>query len=402
MPENSKKAIIIGCGIAGPVLALALHRAGIKSEIFEAQKSLDDDTGLFHYISPNGMNVFNVLDVYDKIYKLGHVCNKIILNDENGNSFATINEENAKEEFGANSIMIKRGALTKALREEVIDKKIDLHFNKKLNEIHDVGDKVIAHFEDGTSIEGDFLVGCDGIHSLTRKIMMPDAPKPSYTKIVMAGGYTKASIQNQKNSMIHAHYCKRAYLAYFILPSGEIWWWNAESYPEEQTKEDLQKITNKQWQQHMIELYEDDPVIIQDIVNSNDNEFMKYPVSDMPPVDTWYKGNVCLIGDAVHATSPTNGQGASMASEDGVMLAKCLRDVDSPEKAFKKFQELRKERVEKIVKFGRRNGEGYFITNSFKKWFRNTMLRTMTSPLIFNHMKKFFFGYDIKWDEKIK
>ncbi len=402
MSLKNKKAIIIGCGIAGPVLALALHKAGIDSEIFEAQKSLDDDSGLFHYLSPNGMNVYNVLGIYEKIFNLGYICNKTILNDENGNSFASFDEKNAKEEFGANSIMIKRGVLTKALREEVIDKRIDLHFNRKLKNIQDLGNKIIAHFEDGTSTEGDFLVGCDGIHSRTRKIILPDSPKPSYTKLVMAGGYTKADMKNQKKSMIYANYGKKAYLAYFILPSGEIWWWNAELYPQEQTKEDLKKITNQQWQEHMIELYSEDPLIVQEVVKSNENDFMKYPVSDMPPFDIWHKGNVCLIGDAVHATSPTNGQGAAMASEDGVTLAKCLRDIATTEKAFEKFQELRKERVDKIVKFGRRNGDGYFLTNPIKKWFRNTMIRFMTSPIIFNRMKKYFFGYDVKWDEKIK
>ena len=104
----------------------------------------------------------------------------------------------------------------------------------------------------------------------------------------------------------------------------------------------------------------------------------------------------------MHATSPTNGQGAAMASEDGVTLAKCLRDMQSTQKAFKKFQELRKERVDKIVKFGRKNGEGYFLTHPIKKWFRNTMIRIMTSPIIFNRMKKIFFGYDVKWDKKIE
>ncbi|QMU54752.1 MAG: hypothetical protein GKS07_07615 [Nitrosopumilus sp.] len=402
MSLKNKKAIIIGCGIAGPVLALALHKAGINSEIFEAQKSLDDDAGLFHYLSPNGMNVYNVLGIYDKIFKLGHICNKTILNDENGNPFASFDEDNSMNEFGANSIMIKRGVLTKALREEIIDKRIDLHFNKKLKDIEDLGNRAIAHFEDDTSAEGDFLIGCDGIHSRTRKILMPDAPKPSYTKLVMAGGYAKIPSKNHKNSMIYANYCKRAYLAYFILPSGEVWWWNAQSYPEEPSKEDLQKITDKQWQKHMVELYNEDSSIIQEIVQSDENDFMKYPISDMPPLDTWHKGNVCLIGDAVHATSPTNGQGAAMASEDGVTLAKCLRDMESSQKAFKKFQELRKKRVDKIVKFGRRNGDGYFLTNPVKKWFRNTMIRIMTSPIIFNRMKKDFFGYDVEWNKKIK
>ena len=200
MDIKNKKVIIIGCGIAGPVLALALNKAGIDSEIYEAQKTLNDDAGLFHYLSPNGMNVFNVLGIYDKVYDLGHVCNRTTLYDENGNSFAGFDEDNLKDEFEVSSIMIKRGVLTKVLREEVLHKGIDLHFGKKLKNIENVAgeSKVISHFEDDTSVHGNFLIGCDGIHSRTRKIIMPNAPDSSYTKLVVAGGYAKVPIKSKK------------------------------------------------------------------------------------------------------------------------------------------------------------------------------------------------------------
>jgi len=113
VPENSKKVIIIGCGVAGPVLALALHRAGIESEIFEAKNTLDDDSGLFHYISPNGMNVFNALGIYDKIKNIGHSCNGVIHYNEKGKPFANMDERDEEKIYGADSIMIRRGLLTK-------------------------------------------------------------------------------------------------------------------------------------------------------------------------------------------------------------------------------------------------------------------------------------------------
>ena len=205
MSLKNKKAIIV---LDAVLPDRFLHWHYIKQELIlkylKHKNHSDDDAGLFHYLSPNGMNVYNVLGIYDKIFNLGHICNKTVLNDENGNPFASFDEDGSMNEFGANSIMIKRGILTKALREEVINKSIDLHFNKKLKDIKDLGNKVIAHFEDGTSIEGDFLIGCDGIHSRTRKIIMPDAPKPYYTKLVMAGGYAKIPSKNHKNNMIYA------------------------------------------------------------------------------------------------------------------------------------------------------------------------------------------------------
>ena len=65
-----------------------------------------------------------------------------------------------------------------------------------------------------------------------------------------------------------------------------------------------------------------------------------------------------IIGDAVHATSPSSGQGASMAIEDAVVLAKCLRDIPDTAAAFASFKKLRRERVERVVKHGKRSGDG--------------------------------------------
>ena len=401
---KNKKVIIIGGGIAGCVLALALDKIGMKSEIFEARKIPEDNVGLYHYLSSNAMNVYKVLGLYDKLKDSGYVCNGVIHYNEKGKRIASIDESNSLKDYGANSIMIKREFLTRILREEVISKQIPMNLGKKLDDIKNMGNSnVVAHFEDGTSIEGNLLVGCDGIYSKTRSIILPNSPKPNYTKVVITAGYAKTKIIDKELNIIHSHYGKKAFLAYFVLPnSKDVWWWNGIFYPKQETRENIEKLSNKEWQQAMIEMYADDTPVIQDIIKSNELNFLKYPISDMLPLDTWHKGNVCLIGDAVHATSPSNGQGAAMASEDALMLAKCLRDIDQTEQAFEKFQQLRQKRVEKIVKIGRSAGEGYLMTNSVKKWFRNTMIAIMLNSPLFSRMKNFFFGYDVKWDEKIE
>jgi 2-polyprenyl-6-methoxyphenol hydroxylase-like FAD-dependent oxidoreductase len=62
-----------------------------------------------------------------------------------------------------------------------------------------------------------------------------------------------------------------------------------------------------------------------------------------------------VIGDAAHASSPSSGQGASMAIEDAVVLAKCLRDLPTVAEAFAAYEILRRERVEKVVAAGARS-----------------------------------------------
>ena len=194
--------------------------------------------------------------------------------------------------------------------------------------------KILVHFEDGSDARGNILVGCDGIHSRTRHIMMPDVSEPIYTKMIVSGGYTNIPMEYKTSNIIHTNYCKKSFLAYYVLPDGETWWWNGMSYPQEQTKDELEKIPNEQWQQDLIKLYDEDHDIVQELVKKTPDKFLKYPIYEMPSIHTWHKDNVCLIGDAAHAISPHAGQGASMAMEDAITLAKCLRDVKDTKKAF--------------------------------------------------------------------
>jgi 2-polyprenyl-6-methoxyphenol hydroxylase-like FAD-dependent oxidoreductase len=77
----------------------------------------------------------------------------------------------------------------------------------------------------------------------------------------------------------------------------------------------------------------------------------------MPVLRSWYAGRVCLMGDAAHATGPHSGQGGSMAMEDAIVLAKCLRDFDDIAAAFAAYQHIRKARVDHIVYETRRIGD---------------------------------------------
>ena len=74
----------------------------------------------------------------------------------------------------------------------------------------------------------------------------------------------------------------------------------------------------------------------------------------MPPVPHWHRGRMVLVGDAVHAPSNSTGQGASLAMESAIQLARCLRDLHDVSSAFTAYERLRRPRVEKIAARGAR------------------------------------------------
>ncbi|MFM1654986.1 FAD-dependent monooxygenase [Brevibacillus sp. B_LB10_24] len=112
------------------------------------------------------------------------------------------------------------------------------------------------------------------------------------------------------------------------------------------------------------------------------------------------KNSVVLVGDAVHATSPNAGQGASLALEDAMMLVKCMRDLPNMEQAFSMFQKLRRDRVERIVKYSRSIGQRKHATNPVQVFFRDLML-----PKFLKQANKdslgWMYDYQTDWKEKI-
>ena len=139
---------------------------------------------------------------------------------------------------------------------------------------------------------------------------------------------------------------------------------------------------------------------IQEILFKNENKLTKIPFYDISFLPTWHKGLICLVGDSAHATTPHAGQGASMAMESAITLAKCIRDISDIKEAFVTYQQLRKDRVERMIALARRSGGMFTTTNPMRKWIRNTVISVMMKQ--WSTKMDDVYGYKIDWNEKIK
>jgi len=143
-----------------------------------------------------------------------------------------------------------------------------------------------------------------------------------------------------------------------IHPNGEIWWFANPPSPREPSREELLAVPSEQWRARLVELFRDDTGPMLSIIAATEEIFPGWNTYDFPKVPHWHNDRMVIIGDAAHATSPSSGQGASLAIEDGIVLAKCLRDIPDTEAAFGAFTHLRRERVERVVAHGKRSGDG--------------------------------------------
>jgi FAD-dependent urate hydroxylase len=150
-------------------------------------------------------------------------------------------------------------------------------------------------------------------------------------------------------------------------------------------------MTDAQWRRWLRELMDGDAGPSGEIIDAAPGPITGWATYDMPVVRHWHDNrNMIIIGDAAHATAPSSGQGASMALEDAVILAKCLRDCPGAPAAFATFARLRRRRVERIVKHGARSA------NSKAAGPVGRVIRDLILPAVFSRATKDG-GRSLRW-----
>ena len=399
MRMNNRKAIIIGAGTAGPVAAMFFKRAGIDAEIYESRSEVESYTGWFLNLAGNGIGVLKTLGVEAAMVAEGSPAPRMIISSGNGKQLGEV--RNGARSGLTESIIIRRGELQRHLNDAARQRGIQIHFSKRLSKIDMTDNGVVASFEDGTTASGDFLVGADGIHARTRQIINPDAPKPTFTGLVSTGGFTDNLDLPPTPNTQHFIFGKRAFFGYHIRSSGEIYWFNNHGREQAPGRAELMQIVSEDWQQRLLEMHRDDLPLIREIIQSTDSGIGAFPIYDIPPQPIWHKGRVVLVGDAVHAVSPSSGQGASLAMEDAAVLAKCLRGSDSLEQGFATYESIRRERVERMVKWARTFGGAKLATNPIQVWLRDLMMPVFLKFAANPTALDWIYDYKVNWDEQV-
>ena len=398
---HTRTALVIGGGIAGPVAAMALQRAGIEAVVYEAHDAPSDYAGLFLNTASNGLDVLSTLEIDVPARADGFPIPRMVMWSGTGKRLGEV-ANGIRLSDGTVSVIVKRGLLQRVLREEAQSRGIEVQYGKRLASYDVTGNGgVVASFEDGTEAVGDLLVGADGIHSRVRQVMDPGAPRPSYTGLLSLGGYANGLRIPPTPDTQHFVFGKRAFFGYLVRESGEIWWFANVARPDEPSRKELSGVSSDEWKRRLLNLFSGDIGLIGEIIDSTEGEVGAYPVHDIPTAPTWHWGPAVLIGDAVHATSPSSGQGASMAVEDALVLAKCLRDIPNTESAFAAYEGLRRERVEKVVAYSRRIGQSKAISNPVARWLRDQIMPFALKRFANSESHAWLYTYHVDWDEEV-
>ncbi|HEV2637694.1 MAG TPA: NAD(P)/FAD-dependent oxidoreductase [Actinocrinis sp.] len=349
-PET-KTAIVAGGGIAGPVAAMALLKAGIRATVYEAYPSSADGVGGGLSIAPNGLNALGVIDARDAVLGIGEPMVGMVMQNGGGKVLA---------EFGGLPGLppmqfVWRPDLYRVLRDEAVSRGIAFEHGKKVVGLTDGPDRVTARFADGTEASADILVGADGIRSTVRGLIDPQSPAPRYSGLVSLAGTVDDTGLPSTHDKMHMVFGRRAFFGYQVREDGSGGWFVNLPQKTPTTLAEMRAVPAREWLRSLGEDFRADRVPAADLIARTDPARLLVigPMEDIPSVPVWSRGRVVLVGDAAHPTSPSSGQGASLAIESAVQLARCLREQPHPQ-AFAAYEALRRDRVERIIKSGAR------------------------------------------------
>jgi 2-polyprenyl-6-methoxyphenol hydroxylase-like FAD-dependent oxidoreductase len=398
---TTRTALVIGAGIAGPVAAMALRKAGIQPTVYEAHPSSAEGVGTFLTIASNGIDALRVTGADELALAAGFPTPTITLRSTTGKSLGRAHTGLTLPD-GTTSHTLNRADLYQALYQEAVRRGIDVQHGKRLAAAEQTSDGVRAVFEDGSDAVGDVLIGTDGIHSTTRRLIDPTAPAPTYVGLINLGGYARGVEVDAEPGSYTMIFGKRAFFGYVLAPSGEVWWFANVPRSDEPARGETEAITPAQWQPRLAELYAADAGPAAQLVQaSGPAEITRAsPIHSIPHLPTWHNGRMIVIGDAAHAPTPTSGQGASLSIEDAVVLAQCLRDLPTPEAAFTRFEALRRPRAERIIKQAARINSSK-TAGPITRALRDAILPAVMKMAANSRQATAAYRYHIDWDAPI-
>jgi 2-polyprenyl-6-methoxyphenol hydroxylase-like FAD-dependent oxidoreductase len=392
-----RKALVIGGGIGGPVTALLLQRAGIEAEIYEARDTPGDYASSWLILASNGLNVLKTLGLDAPVAAEGSPIPRMLLSSGKGKRLGAL-PNGARPEVGAPSLVVKRGVLNRILREEALRQGIKVEFGKQLRALEMAGEPgALVTFADGSTAAGDILIGGDGLHSRTRQLINPAAPLPSYTGMMSTGGFTQSGRLPPTPDVLHLVFGKRAFIGYHVSASRECSWFVTFPQALESLQAGVNELGSDVWRERTLSLLQEEQPLLTEMIGATER-VTGYPIYDIATQPVWHKESSVLVGDALHAVSPTAGQGASLAMEDAIVLAKCLRDLPEQVRAFTTYEHLRRERVERVVQYGHSLGSWRPMTSPIQEWFWERMmpffLKRSANPATLDWL----YSYQVDWN----
>lgn len=358
--------IVVGAGIGGLALALALHRAGIPCRVYEAASEIKA-VGVGITLLPHSTKQLAELGLEEALASVAVTTSESCFFNRFGQ---LIHKEPAGRHAGyaQPQFQIHRGDLQMVLF-EAFKQRIGadrLCAGWRCSAVEQDSDGATVHFtsaEDGAALppqRGSVVIACDGIHSAVRKQLYPDEGEPRYSGVNMWRGVTRCTPFLSGTSYVRAGWLTHGKMVIYPIRSHidaegrQLVNWVAEIETPHYKRRDWNRAGRRE---DFIGAFADwkfDWLDVPDLIRSADM-VLEFPMVDQDPLARWSFGRITLLGDAAHPMVPRGSNGAGQAILDARALADCLAKGGDPVHALQDYEAQRLPATSKIVLTNRSN-----------------------------------------------
>jgi len=346
--------------------AAALGRLGLPFVLLERASELGE-VGSGLGVLPGAVKALRVLGVGDELFARGAPFRRFLVCSSRGEELAEVSFARIFERAGCPGYVLHRGALHSALAARV--KRDAIRTGSEVVSIEERSGEVRVRLRDpSTVIEGDLVVGADGLNSVVRQHVLGDGP-PRYAGETVFRGIADSTLDRPDICRELFGDGRRA--AYYDLGQGRVYWWATAPFsqgneiPPHRRRAFLEEALAG-WAFGIPEI----------VAHTPELAILQNDIFDRKPARRWHRGRAVLLGDAAHPTTPNLGQGACMAIEDAIVLARSIVRARTRDEAFERFHASRFRRTARIVRLSRWWGRVGLWKHPAMVAFRNGVIRS--------------------------
>jgi len=335
--------LIIGGGIGGLATAIALKQIGLTVEVYERVTTLRE-VGAGLSLWANAIRALEQLGLGQPVRALALPETSGAIRTAAGDLLLYNTNAQLQAKFGELSVMVHRAELHDLLRGALYQ---ELQVGMECVAVTEEAQDVCARFRNGEQAVGDIVIGADGLHSQVRA-GLHGQPPPRYA------GYTAwRSVVAFDHEQLQPgeSWGRGARFGQVPMSGGRVYWFATHNSPPGQPCHDGEKA-------ELLRLFRDWHNPIRALLEATpEPAILRNDIYDRPPLKTWGRGRITLLGDAAHPMTPNLGQGACQALEDAVVLAQQLQTHPDLYSALRAYEAARIPRTTMIVNRSLRVGQ---------------------------------------------
>lgn len=389
----TEHVVIAGGGIAGSAAALALRRAGVAVTVLEARPVVGG--GAVVRVNPNGMDALRAVGAHQAVIETSFPLLRFEWYSPTGRMGYRLTSDPSAER-GMPRVMAWVD-LARVLQEQAARAGAVFRYDARVIESKETAAGATALLADGETVEGDVIVGADGVRSSVRACIDPDAPAPSFMKRRTVYGFTPEPAFEPPPPEVLRAYMDRGFLAATrdSLTGGCYWF---TSLPATEPLASGEGTDLELWRGRLVDVFGADSVPATPAVRDADR-ILAFDDYTLPHLPHWHSDRMVVLGDAAHVTTPGSEQGAAMAIEDGVVLAQCLRDNAEPAAALGRFEQQRRRRAEAVVTLGMEEPQPPHAAARLGRWARDR-IRDVRRRKVLDTGGNWALDHHIDWNQR--